>query len=112
MNNLLGFVKESVSQSGHGLILQGEVNNVFKHFDLTAGGAGEGAVLKNQLLVKGNILIFKLGKPWRSNLQFGDVEVGSPFVDSDQEAERLVEEGIDDVIAELDHHQIWNHKLI
>ena len=28
----------------------------------------------------------------------------SLFVDSDQEAERLVGEGIDDVVAELDHH--------
>ena len=58
MNDLPSFAKESVSQSGQDLILQGEVNNVFKHFDLTAGGAGEGAVLQNQLLVKGNILIF------------------------------------------------------
>ena len=64
-NYLPGFAKESVSQSGHGLILQCEVNNVFKHFDLTAGGASEGTVLQNQLLVKGNILIFKLGKPRR-----------------------------------------------
>ena len=67
-NYLLSFAKESVSQSGHGLILQGEVNNVFKRLDLTAGGAGEGAVLKNQLLVKGKILIFKLGKPRSTNL--------------------------------------------
>ena len=49
-NDLLGFEKESVSQSWHGLIVQGEINDVFKHFDLTGGGAGEGTVLQNQLL--------------------------------------------------------------
>ena len=35
-NDLRGFEEESVSQSGQGLIVQGEVNNIFKHFDLTA----------------------------------------------------------------------------
>ena len=49
-NDPPGFAKESISQSGQGLVLQCEVNKVFKHFDLTAGGAGEGSVLKNQLL--------------------------------------------------------------
>ena len=49
-NDPPGFAKKSVSQSGQGLILQCEVNNVFEHFDLTAGGACEDAVLKNQLL--------------------------------------------------------------
>ena len=49
-NDLLGFEKKSFFQSWHGLIVQGEINDVFKHFDLTGGGAAEGTVLQNQLL--------------------------------------------------------------
>ena len=49
-NDLLGFEKESFFQPWQCLIVQGEINDVFKHFDLTGGGAGEGTVLQNQLL--------------------------------------------------------------
>ena len=49
-NDLLSFEKASFSQLWHGLIVQGKINNVFKHFDFTGGGAAEGTVLQNQLL--------------------------------------------------------------
>ena len=49
-NDLLGFAKESISQSWHGFIFQSEINHELKHLDLTTGGTVEGSVLQNQFL--------------------------------------------------------------
>ena len=57
-NDLLGFAKESISQSWQGFIFQSEINHKLKHFDLTTGGTVEGAMLQNQFLLSQIIQFF------------------------------------------------------